>query len=135
MSEKTRPLMLGYIRAHLLMTWDELAIVKANLAVFAASEGYTLGTVYTERIDRSPAAFQALMDAIPREEAKAVVVPGMHHFAVLGAPNAMKEHLQHYTGARVLEVDSHPSAGGPVSGSPNRHRPAVPNVSIRRPPT
>ncbi len=82
MTDMTRPLMLGYVRAHLLMTWDELADAKADLAHFAAAEGYTLGTVYSVRIDRAPA--------------------GLHHLAVLGAPLAMKEHLEHYTGARVI---------------------------------
>ena len=102
MTDMTRPLMLVYVRAHLLMTWDELADAKADLAHFAAAEGYTFGTVYTERIDRAPAAFHALMDAVKREEASAVVVPSLHHLAVLGAPLAMKEHLEHYTGARVI---------------------------------
>ena len=97
----TRPLLLGYVRAHLLMTEAELSDTKRALAKFADVEGYTLGTVYVERIDRAPSAFQALMDALQREEARAVVVPGMHHLTVLEPPS-LKDHLEHYIGARVL---------------------------------
>jgi hypothetical protein len=103
-----RPLLLGYVRAHLLMTESELGDVKQDLADFAAREGYTLGRVYVERIDRAPAAFQTLVDDVRRQEVKAVVVPGLHHLAVLGVPTALKDHLEYYTGVRVLTAYTAP---------------------------
>ncbi|HYU84197.1 MAG TPA: hypothetical protein VEK80_05280 [Kribbellaceae bacterium] len=103
-----RPLLLGYVRAHLLMTETELGDVKQDLADFAVREGYTLGQVYVERIDRAPAAFQTLVDDVRRNEVKAVVVPGLHHLGVLGSPAALKEHLEHYTGVRVLTAYTAP---------------------------
>jgi hypothetical protein len=103
-----KPLMVGYIRAHLMMTEHELANAKQDLADFAVKEGYTLGRIYVERVDRAPAAFQTLMDEVRRHEAKAVVVPGLHHLAVLGAPSTLKDHLEHYTGARVLAARTAP---------------------------
>jgi len=94
--------MLGYIRTHRLMTDRELADLKVRLARFARREGYALGTVFVERNDRAPAAFQALMAAVQQQDVTAVVVPTMHHFSVLGSPACMKQRLEHCTGARVL---------------------------------
>jgi len=74
----------GYVRAHLLMTEHELADTKDRLAHFAESEGYTLGTVYVERIDRAPAAFGALIEAVERDQPEAIVIPCALHLAVLG---------------------------------------------------
>jgi len=104
----TRPLALGYVRAHILMTEYELAAAKQDLADFARREGYALGRVYVERIDQSPAAFQALMAEIHRREATAVVVPGPHHLTVVGSPRSLKDHLEHYTSARVLTARASP---------------------------
>lgn len=103
MRDHTRPLLLGYVQLHLLMTDDELADTKERLAHFAALEGFTLlHMVYVEQVHTAPAAFQALLEAANRYEVTAVVVPGMRHFAVLGAPASMKQHLERTTGARVL---------------------------------
>jgi hypothetical protein len=106
--DHTRPLLLGYVRLHLLMTDDELAHTKERLAHYAAVEGYTLGTVYVEQVHTAPAAFQALLEAANRYEVTAVVVPGMRHFAVLGAPSSMKQHVERTTGARVLVAGAPP---------------------------
>ncbi len=104
----TRPLAHGYIRAYIMMTATELADAKTDLADFARREGYALGTVYVERLDRSPAAFQALMARVQRDEAAAVIVPGVHHLAVHGSPDALRQHVEYYTGARVLLASASP---------------------------
>lgn len=101
-ADRTRPLALGYLRAHILMKEHELDAVKRDLSDFAAREGFTLGAIFVERLDRSPAAFQALMAEARRTEAAAVVVPGVHHLSVLGAPQAFRDHMEHHTNARVL---------------------------------
>jgi len=104
----TRPLALGYIRAHLLMTETELADAQAGLADFARREGYAFGTVYVERIDRYPAALHALIASVQRDAAATVIVPGVHHLAVHGTPNALKERIEQCTGARVLTARHSP---------------------------
>ncbi len=102
MTNYTKPLLLGYLRMHLLMTDDELADVKERLERFADLEGFTLGTVYVEQLETSPAAFEALVEAVDRYEATAVALPSMLHFALLSAPAAIKDRFEHATGARVL---------------------------------
>ncbi|HYU85880.1 MAG TPA: hypothetical protein VEK80_13860 [Kribbellaceae bacterium] len=79
--DPTRPLAFGYLRAHILMTENELADAKADLADFAAREGFCLAAVFVERIDRAPAAFTALVAEVKCSEAQAVIVPGLHHLA------------------------------------------------------
>lgn len=100
--ERTKPLVLGYIRQHILMTEDELDSVTARLARFATAEGFTLGTVFIEQVESTPAAFEALVQAIGHLQAKAVVLPSMLHFAVLGAPLAVRLTFERATGAHVL---------------------------------
>ena len=97
-----QPLLLGYVRAHLLMTADELVHIKDQLKAFAEVEGYTLGKLFTEHAHTVPAAFQALVDTVRRDEARAVVVPSLHHFGVLGEPEKVKRDVEEGTGALVL---------------------------------
>ncbi|WP_154402921.1 hypothetical protein [Nocardioides speluncae] len=72
----TRPLLLGYIRADALTTERDVEERTSDLAAFADSEGYALGTVFIERNDNAPAAFEALMTEATRTGVSAVVVPG-----------------------------------------------------------
>src|SRR5690242_14974775 len=98
-TDNTRPLLLGYVRRHLLMTEDELGAVKERLNHFAATEGFAMGTIFVERRESAPGAFEALVQAIEHEQAAAVVLPSMLHFAVLGAPLAVKLTFERATGA------------------------------------
>lgn len=102
MSDNLSPLTFAYVRAHLLMSETELSDLKKDLAAFARTEGFTLRTIYVEQVESVPAAFQALMEAVRREDVKTVLVPSLHHLAVVGEPLAMKEHLEHHTSAKVL---------------------------------
>jgi hypothetical protein len=104
----TRPLLLGYLRKHLLMTDDELHDTEERLERFARIEGFAMGTIYIEEVETSPAAFEALVEAVNRYEVTAVVLPSMLHFAVLGAPATIKGHFEHITGARVMVANSPP---------------------------
>jgi hypothetical protein len=103
-----KPLLLGYIREHFLMTAAELAQTKAQLVTFARAEGFTLHAIYVERIETAPAAFGALVEAVQRYHATAVVLPNLHHMTMLGAPTSIKGHFEHLTGARVLVADPPP---------------------------
>jgi hypothetical protein len=108
MTDATRPLLLGYIRVHLLMTDNELSDTIERLGYFARCEGYALGTVFTEQVHSVPAAFAALVEAVDRDGAQAIVVPSMQHLAVLGRPPLLSDYLQRVTGVRVLAADAFP---------------------------
>jgi hypothetical protein len=97
-----RPAVVGYVRAHLLMTPAELVGIKDQLVAFAAAEGYTLGRVFTEHAHTVPEAFRELVDAVIRDKVEAVVVPSLHHLGVLGSPLQVKDDVEFGTGARVL---------------------------------
>lgn len=106
--DHTRPLLIGYIREHFLMTPTELAQAKAELVVFASREGFTLQAIFVDQVETAPAAFKALIEAANRYEVTAVVVPSWAHLSALATPTAMKDHIEHYTGARVLVVKAPP---------------------------
>jgi len=105
-ADRMKPLVLGYVRQHLLMTEDELDDVTSRLAYFASVEGFTTGTVFVEQCESTPAAFEALVQAICRHQATAVVLPSMLHFAVLGPPLAVRLTFERATGAQVLIATS-----------------------------
>ena len=80
MSDRIRPLVLGYIREEVLRG-ERLASAQTRLEQFAHTEGFTLGTVFVERRQTAPWAFDALLEEIHRrDEAWAVVVPDIGHF-------------------------------------------------------
>jgi hypothetical protein len=97
-----RPLILGYLRKHLLITEHELADVQERFAHFARREGFDLVAVYVEEIETAPAAFEDLVQAVYQLRPGAIVLPSLFHLAGLGAPHTIKGHFEHLTGARVL---------------------------------
>jgi len=105
-TDYTRPLLLGFVLRHLLMTDDELAETKERLEEFAAVEGFAMGSVYVEDTATSPAAFAALVEAVNRYEVTAVVVPSLLHFAALSAVHNVKDTFERATGARVMVASS-----------------------------
>ena len=83
MTAHTRPLLLGYIRADLLRDRADLPRVEAQLEAFAHREAFSLGAVYVER-GSAPAAFEALMTEVTRDETThGVVVPDLRHVTVV----------------------------------------------------
>jgi hypothetical protein len=101
----TRPTLLGYVRADALSCAEELAAATDSLALFASTEGYTLGTVYTERDAAESAAFHALLDEAKRTDVRAVVVPTLQHLGPVGPPAGMQQQLEFHQ-AHVWAVDS-----------------------------
>jgi hypothetical protein len=92
----TRPLLLGYVRARAPMTADEIAAAKVSLAAFALAEGFALGTVYLEHPHTAPAAFEALLDEVRRDnDVWAVVVPTAQHLTD-GGLQMMRRDLEHH---------------------------------------
>jgi rhamnogalacturonyl hydrolase YesR len=107
-ADATRPLLLGYIRAHILMTDEEIAAAKDTLVTYASTEGFALGTVYVEHASTAPAAFHALLDEVRRDnDVWAVAVPTPHHLAV-GGRQAMRRDLEHHGSVHVLVVQASP---------------------------
>ncbi len=98
----TRPLLLGYILKHLLMTDGELADIKDQLEQFGRVEGFAMGTIYTEEADTTPAAFEALIEAVNRYSVTTVVIPSRLHFAALAVTHDVKDAFERATGARVV---------------------------------
>jgi hypothetical protein len=101
-----RPLLLGYILKHLLMTDGELADLEDQLEQFAQVEGFAMGTIYTEKTDTTPAAFEALIAAVNRYEVTTVVIPSRLHLAALAVTHDVKNTFERATGARVVVADS-----------------------------
>ena len=101
----TRPTLLGYVRADALSCAEELAAATNSLAAFASAEGFTLGTVYTERDAAESAAFHALLDEVKRTDVRAVVVPTLQHLGTAGAPVGMRKDLEFHH-AHVWAVDT-----------------------------
>ncbi|WP_154402864.1 hypothetical protein [Nocardioides speluncae] len=86
------------------MSEAELALSRRMLAQFAEQEGYALGTVYVERIEQAPAAFEALVASAIRDEARAVIVPNASHLWLIGAAADIASRVAARTGALVLEA-------------------------------
>lgn len=91
---------LGYVREHFMMTEPEMANARQNLVDLAASENLELTKIYVERIESVPQTFRAMMIEVERECIDRIVVPGLHHLAVIGNPETIKTDL----GARGVEV-------------------------------
>jgi hypothetical protein len=112
----TRPLALGYIREdHRTMSEEELARATCQLREFADREGYVLGTVYVERIERTPAAFEALIASAIRDEARVILVPGLEHLQLIGSAEELTEHMAKTAGARILSAEATHRAPDTVS--------------------
>lgn len=107
-TDPPRPLLLGYLSRHLLISDADFAMTLDQLDHFAKSQDYALAAVYVEQAETAPAAFEALVDAVNRGEVGAVVLPSILHFAVLGAPTRFKAYFEHATGARVLVATQPP---------------------------
>jgi hypothetical protein len=102
MKDTDRPLALGYIRQHLLMTEYELDDAKERLAYFAETQGYALDTIYVEELHTWPAAFEQLVQDAAKDRIEIVILPSLLHFAVIGPPDNIKQHFEDATGARVI---------------------------------
>ena len=107
----TTRIAVGYIRAHLLMTPEELAETEEQLAQLAKDNGYHLEAIFTERPESIPSAFIELITAVTRYDADAVVLPSVMHLAVLGLPPQVIHHLEATTGTKVLVPDNPVACG------------------------
>ncbi|CBG70018.1 conserved hypothetical protein [Streptomyces scabiei 87.22] len=101
-----RPEIYGYMR---VVSSDEVddesERVKRELAAYAQREGFALDQVFTENIRCSESAFYVMLDSLKRHDVRDVIVPSLWHFARLpGLQNAMRQHIEQETGARIWVV-------------------------------
>ena len=101
----TQPVALGYIRVHIVMTEFELNDAEARIRRAATENGYQLGAVFHEQAHLAPKAFAAMIAAVNRREAAAVIVPSLIHLAVLGLPTQVVVYLESVTDVRVIVAD------------------------------
>ena len=136
MVARIRPLLLGYIRAHLTMTADEIDAARPSLARFALAEGFALGTVYLEHPRTAPAAFEAMVDAVRRDnDVWAVAVPNEHHLTD-GGLRAMRRDLEHHGAVHLMIAAPPPSPADlacpetPARRQVRRSTPPPPNRAV-----
>jgi hypothetical protein len=107
----TKPLLLGYVRHDLLLTDGQVGRLEREMCRFAQTEGFSMGSTYVEKPGTWPAAFEALIESVKRYDVSAVVLPSLLHFAVLGAPDGIKDIFERATGAQVIVLDPPRSDG------------------------
>ncbi len=95
----------GYMRLEPDASAGESGNLRQQLIQFAGDHGYQLVEIFVEPPDPVGSAFAALIEALYNSEARAVIVPSLHHFAHLDSLQlAMKELLERETNARVMTV-------------------------------
>ncbi|MFB6718686.1 hypothetical protein ACFCV3_00910 [Kribbella sp. NPDC056345] len=104
----TRPLLIGYILKHLLMTDGELAGIEDKLEEFAKVEGYTMGTIFKEDSSTAPAAFRAMIDHVIHYEVTTVIIPSRLHLGALDVNHDVQKTFERATGARVIVASNIP---------------------------
>jgi hypothetical protein len=92
----------AYLRKHLLMFESEVDRTKERLAYLANEADLELAAVFVEEVETWPAAFERFVQAIVQDKVEIVLLPSLLHFAVLGAPNDVKDYFEAATGARVV---------------------------------
>ena len=116
MSNRPRPVLLGYIRADVLRSATQVERVEAQLFDFADREKFSLGTVYVERGITAP-AFHSLMTELAHEDAAwGVVIPDMLHLTD-GVQQVLRGHDEGVP-TRILVVNFSLRSGGAGAESP-----------------
>lgn len=74
----------------------ELLAIHRRLKAFATEHGLQLIKVYVEEPGPPTAAFD-LLESLLESDGQPLVVPTLHHLAVLGHPAQIRDHLRHCT--------------------------------------
>lgn len=92
------PVIFGYL--HLPLRTDDALLVHLRdaLTEYAERECFTLAEIFVDRADANRCALVALVDALDRREAEAVVVPALDHLSSLpGTRDAIRRFIEHQT--------------------------------------
>jgi hypothetical protein len=115
-SNRPRPVLLGYIRADVLRSATQVEQVEAQLFDFADREKFSLGTVYVERGITAP-AFHSLMTELAHDDAAwGVVIPDLRHLTD-GERQVLRGHDEGVQ-TRIVVVDFSPRSSGTGAESP-----------------
>ncbi|HZX08207.1 hypothetical protein [Kribbella sp.] len=87
---------LGFISMSFVRNTGALLATRRQLKAFATEQGLLLTKVYVEEPGPPGAAFD-LLEALLESEGQPLVVPTLHHLAVLGPPARIRDHLRHCT--------------------------------------
>jgi hypothetical protein len=98
--------LLGYIRRELISAEADLQEVESQMALFARTEGFSMGIIYIDEPKTWPAVFESLMQSASGDEVAAVVLPSLLHFAVLVPTHDVKDTFERATSTRVLLLNS-----------------------------
>jgi hypothetical protein len=72
----------------------ELLVVHRRLRACATDHGLRLSKVYVEEPGPPSAAFE-LLESLLQSDGQPLIVPTLHHLAVLGHPAQIRDHLRH----------------------------------------
>ncbi|MGW6200756.1 hypothetical protein ACWF0M_31735 [Kribbella sp. NPDC055110] len=70
--------------------------IRRQLKALASEQGLQLTRVYVEEPGPPSAAFD-LLESLLESDGQPLVVPTLHHLAVLGHPLKIRDHLRHCT--------------------------------------
>lgn len=116
MAADVQPLVLGYLRLPDTDAPEPAAMFIEAMRTYAEQEGMTLADCYIDRLDPADgfpdrSAFCALMDALRRLDASAVIIP---------APEHLSRHARTFAARRtIIETE----AGAQLLILPSGHRP------------
>jgi len=84
---------LGFISMQFVRNAGELLAAHRRLSACAASHGFQLVKVYVEQLGPLTTVFD-LLGSLMESEGQPLVVPTLHHLAVLGNPVEIRDHLR-----------------------------------------
>jgi hypothetical protein len=85
-----------------------VARTQRHLAGYARDRGYTLGTIYIEKVETDPKAFKELLDGVNRLQAPVVIVPTSIHLGKVDSADSKWTQLRQATRAHVLVAGASP---------------------------
>jgi hypothetical protein len=91
---------LGLISMLFMRSAGELRATRRQLVARAANCGYRLDKLYVQSVGPPVTVFE-LLGSLIESEGLALVVPSLHHLAVVGCPVQIRDHLDH-SGHTVL---------------------------------
>ncbi|MFI5695413.1 hypothetical protein ACIA58_26405 [Kribbella sp. NPDC051586] len=94
---------LGLISMSFVRNTGELLAIRRQLKAFATEHGLELIKVYVEEPGPPGPAFD-LLESLLESEGQPLVVPTLHHLAVLGHPAQIRDHLRHCTHEVLIAI-------------------------------
>jgi hypothetical protein len=73
---------------------SELATARQSIVDASRIHELELVAIYIEEVETAPDDFHNLLAAVMQSQHKAIIVPGLHHFAVLGDPTEVRSTLE-----------------------------------------